>query len=96
MYSSPVSTFIKAFMLTSLQESGQLYNFSNIRYAQPPVGELRFAAPVPPKGRNPDVQNGNSTPVCPTAWPAWELIAASFVESFVEGNASSFNYTQAE
>ncbi|KAK6368034.1 hypothetical protein LTS17_010187 [Exophiala oligosperma] len=83
-------------MLTPFQESGQLYNFSNIRYAQPPVGKLRFAAPVPPQGRNPNVQNGNSTPICPVAWPTWELISAGFVASFIEGNATSFNYTEAE
>ncbi len=46
--------------------NGQYYNFSNIRYAEPPVGNLRFAAPVTPK---PDrtVQRGEVARICPQA-----------------------------
>ncbi|KAK5459846.1 hypothetical protein LTS15_003975 [Exophiala xenobiotica] len=80
----------------AFNQSGQTYNFSNIRYVQPPVGELRFAAPVPPAGRNPAVQNGSFGPICPQAAPAWGLISEAFVTSYLAGNASTFNYTQAE
>ena len=78
------------------QQTGQTYNFSNIRYAQPPVGNLRFAAPVAPTARNTVVQNGSVGRICPQAGPAWELIASEFVQSLIAGNESSFNLTEAE
>ncbi|KIX97854.1 uncharacterized protein Z520_06632 [Fonsecaea multimorphosa CBS 102226] len=77
-------------------QTGQTYNFSNIRYAQPPIGDLRFAAPVPPTGRNNVVQNGSVDRICPQALPAWYPISAEFVQDLIAGNASSFNLTQAE
>ncbi|OAP56007.1 hypothetical protein AYL99_10159 [Fonsecaea erecta] len=80
----------------SFNQTGQTYNFSNIRYAQPPVGDLRFAAPVPPTGRNSVVQNGSVDTVCPQALPAWYLISTQFVTDLIAGNESSFNYSQAE
>ena len=83
-------------MLTQLQETAQVYNFSNIRFAQPPVGDLRFAAPVLPSGRNPDVQDGSVGAICPQAAPAWLLVAEQFAASYVAGNGSEFNVTLAE
>ncbi|KAH6639108.1 Alpha/Beta hydrolase protein [Boeremia exigua] len=49
--------------------TGNYYNFSNIRYAEPPLGKLRFAAPVPPKGRNRTIENGAVARICPQAYP---------------------------
>ncbi|KIV90404.1 hypothetical protein PV10_07714 [Exophiala mesophila] len=80
----------------SLNETTQLYNFSNIRYAQAPVGELRFAAPVAPEGRNETPQNGSVGRICPQAYPAWGLIATEFTRAYVTGNLSSFNFTESE
>lgn len=78
-----------------VQNVSDSYNFNNIRYAQPPLGELRFAAPVPPTGRNPIVQNGSFSPICPQALPGWSPIGNAFTAAFAAGNASSFNYTSA-
>jgi carboxylesterase type B len=73
--------------LLRAQESAQLYNFSNIRYAQPPTGNLRFAAPVPPTGRNPVVQRGAEGRVCPQAQPDWQPIATAPVGGVMTYNA---------
>ncbi|KAF4200232.1 hypothetical protein CNMCM8927_003679 [Aspergillus lentulus] len=78
----------------SYNETGQLYHFANIRYAQPPLGDLRFATPVPPTGRNPVVQTGNVSYICPQAGPAWGVIADSFASAYVSNNLSQFNYTR--
>ncbi|KAI9754980.1 MAG: hypothetical protein M4579_004454 [Chaenotheca gracillima] len=69
---------------SSLNSSAGYYNFTNIRYAQPPVGKLRFAAPVPPK-KNRTVQTGEEGHVCYQALPAWELDATSFVTDVLTG-----------
>ena len=76
------------------QSTGGFYNFSNIRYAQPPVGELRFAAPIPPTGRSKTVDNGNIGRICPQANPAWELIAEQFIPDYL--THKPFNLSAAE
>ena len=40
------------------QSTGNFYNFSNIRYAAPPVGNLRFAPPHAPVENRSSVNNG--------------------------------------
>ena len=75
-----------------LQSTGSFYNFSNIRYAQPPVGDLRFRAPLPPTGRNTTVDDGSVGRICPQSQPAWEAIAAVFAADYLRGtpfNASA-------
>ena len=52
-------------------------NFSNIRYAAPPTGNLRFAAPVRPSS-NRIVQDGQITSICPQAQPGWITTAQEF------------------
>jgi acetylcholinesterase len=44
-----------------LQDTGNFYNFSNIRYAAPPVGELRFAPPQPPAENRSTVNDGGTS-----------------------------------
>ncbi|KAL3426049.1 carboxylesterase family protein [Phlyctema vagabunda] len=63
----------------TVNSTGQYYNFSNIAFAEPPLGALRFTAPVPPKGRNRTVNDGQQTRICPQANPAWELVAAQYL-----------------
>ena len=82
---------LRVTVLTTAQEDTGLYNFSNIRYAQPPVGSLRFRAPQPPAGRNEEVQVGSEGRICPQAAPEWTLVASQFVEAFVQGEASDFD-----
>lgn len=75
------------------QETAGIYTFSNIRYALPPTGERRFAAPVPPAGRNPVVQKGNETRICPQAQEVWGLASHGFGIAYLSGNISKYNYT---
>ncbi|KAL8708032.1 MAG: hypothetical protein Q9220_007028 [cf. Caloplaca sp. 1 TL-2023] len=74
--------------------SGRTYNFSNIRYAEPPVGNLRFRAPIPPQTANRSVDNGLIGRVCPQAAPAWEAIALQFDPAYLTGKP--FNASDAE
>ncbi|KIL84943.1 carboxylesterase type b [Fusarium avenaceum] len=56
---------------TEFNERDGYWNFSNIRYAAPPVGHLRFQAPRPPAKNRAIVQDGRETRICPQAQPAW-------------------------
>ncbi|OQV05710.1 hypothetical protein CLAIMM_10397 [Cladophialophora immunda] len=76
---------------SSFNATGQVYNFSNIRYAQPPLGKLRFAAPVPPTGRNTTVQDGSVGAICPQANPDWIAIGEAYTAAFAAGKP--FNYS---
>jgi carboxylesterase type B len=65
-------------LLTISQSSGQYpyFNFSNIRYSEAPVGNLRFTAPVVPKSRNSTINDGQQGVICPQAAPGlsgWSL-----------------------
>ncbi|KAJ5733782.1 hypothetical protein N7493_002568 [Penicillium malachiteum] len=84
----------------SFDSTQGLYNFSNIRYAAPPVGDLRFRAPVAPARNRTKVQNGTVGRVCPQAVPIWvQDIEPEFLLSVLEGtqfnqsaNISSYPY----
>lgn len=69
------------------QESGQYYNFSNVRYGAPPLGNLRFAAPVPPSGDSSVFNDGSKAVTCVQAIPAWANTSTAWV---TEG-AAAFN-----
>lgn len=80
-------------MLMAWQETGNFYNFSNIRYAAPPVGELRFASPQPPAANRSAVNTGSVGRVCPQANPAWLLLAAQFLQEYLQGLPININTT---
>lgn len=49
------------------------YNFSNIRYAAPPVDALRFQLPADPlDNRSAGVQDGTYGKICPQAYTPWQ------------------------
>ena len=59
--------------LRAKQSTGQYYNFSNIRYAAPPLGKLRFADPALPLKES-GVQTGAVGHICPQSIPGyWQL-----------------------
>lgn len=77
-------------LLTYSQSTGGFYNFSNIRYAEPPVGDLRFRAPVPVTTKSNTVQNGSVDAICPQANPAWLAITTTFIPAYLTGMNYSY------
>lgn len=75
-----------------MQETVGLYNFSNIRYAHPPIGDLRFRAPVPPISKSNIVNNGSVAANCPQAQGSWHLIANQFVPLYLAGTAFDYEW----
>ncbi|KAI1440239.1 alpha/beta-hydrolase [Annulohypoxylon stygium] len=79
----------------SLNETGGYYNFSNIRYAEPPVGNLRFREPVEPLSQGKCVvTDGSIGRVCPQSSGNWTIIASEFAKSYLAG--IPFDYNLAE
>ncbi|KAL0264937.1 hypothetical protein SLS55_000891 [Diplodia seriata] len=68
---------------SGFNESAAYYNFSNIRYAAPPVADLRFRAPVSPTTDRSSVQDGSDLRICHQANPAWALIAAEWLPQYL-------------
>ncbi|KAL8925332.1 MAG: hypothetical protein Q9208_003622 [Pyrenodesmia sp. 3 TL-2023] len=61
-----------------INQAGRYYNFSNIRYAAPPIGNLRWRPPQPPLTDRNHIKDGSLGYICPQAPPLW----------FAEGNAA--------
>ncbi|KAJ4984093.1 carboxylesterase family protein [Stagonosporopsis vannaccii] len=73
------------YQAAAFNSSGGFYNFSNIRYAAPPVGDLRFAPPQAPAENRSSINTGNLNRICPQAGPAWSAQAQQFLTSVVLG-----------
>ena len=76
-----------------MQETGAFYSFNNIRYADAPVGKLRWQAPEAPK-REATVQNGSNDRVCYSAGPAWFNTAVQFLPAYLTGQVDAFYEAQ--
>ncbi|PNS17242.1 Secreted lipase [Sphaceloma murrayae] len=79
---------------SGFNSTGRYFNFSNIRFAAPPVGNLRFATPRAPARNRGVVQTGQQNRICAQANPAWSAIAGQFIPRYLGGernfNTSSF------
>ncbi|KAH8759431.1 acetylcholinesterase precursor [Diaporthe sp. PMI_573] len=59
--------------VTTSPDERKYYNFSNIRYAAPPVGPLRFQLPQDPvNNRSAGVQDGTYGKICPQSYTPWQ------------------------
>ncbi|KAM7185124.1 Alpha/Beta hydrolase fold [Naviculisporaceae sp. PSN 640] len=76
----------------SYNSTSQVYKFQNIRYAQAPVGELRFRAPVPPKTNRTMIETGAETRTCPQGVPRWQAAVSGVMGKFYDP-AVPFNLT---
>ncbi|SZF04152.1 unnamed protein product [Blumeria hordei] len=74
----PIVDLQYALHQATINETGKYYQFSNIRYAAPPTGDLRFAAPAPP-AVNRTLNDGHHNPICPQALPFWIQLTAEFL-----------------
>ena len=89
-YGSPASTAKGALPTVDLgyslhraalfNETGQFYNFSNIRYAAPPTGDLLWRPPQKPAADRSKVQDGSVGHICPQANPVW---GAEFIQPYL-------------
>lgn len=67
-------------------DTGNYYNFTNIRYAAAPVGNLRFRAPKTPATNRKTVQTGAGGAItCPQADPSWIDFAATWIPEYLTG-----------
>lgn len=80
--------------MTGKKETYKAYNFTNIPFAEPPLGSLRFNAPVPPRGGKSGIQDGSVGKVCPQATPNWLAMSTLFNTAFAN-HQLPFNVTQA-
>ena len=64
-------TVLSLTILFLSQKTGNYYTFSNIRFAAPPVGDLRFRAPAPPLVNRSIIIDGSLGYTCPQSQPGW-------------------------
>ncbi|KAL1303153.1 hypothetical protein AAFC00_006582 [Neodothiora populina] len=75
----------------SYEAEGRYYNFSNIRYAAPPVGELRFAKPQPPAVNRSVVQTGDQGRICAQASPSWATASGQWLGAYLANGTTNFS-----
>lgn len=70
------------------QADQTFYNFSNIPYAQQPIGELRFQAAkqIEDQKGNLPLNDGQTSVVCPQSQVGWFSYAEEFLKDFYEAN----------
>ncbi|KAG6364210.1 hypothetical protein INS49_005808 [Diaporthe citri] len=67
----------------AFNEAEGYYNSSNIRYAAPPVVDLRFRAPEPPAADRSVIQDGSESRMCPQNYPPW-MASIGWVPEYIQ------------
>lgn len=60
------------------QETYDAYVFSNIRFAAPPIGALRFSPPQPPAVDRTKIHDGSEGLSCPAALTAYPILPPGY------------------
>ncbi|KAJ6187121.1 hypothetical protein N7519_002029 [Penicillium mononematosum] len=75
-------------------DSDSYYTFSNIRYAAPPVGDLRWKAPVPPLTNRSAIQSNAESITCAQATPSWQMRTSQYTNDYLKtGNVPNVSYS---
>ncbi|KAI9706591.1 MAG: hypothetical protein M1836_003598 [Candelina mexicana] len=69
------------------ESNERLFVFNNIRFGEPPVGDLRFAAPVEAK-QNLTIQTGEDERICIQGYPTWTQLGAQWIPLYLSGNTA--------
>lgn len=78
------------FKLMRRQSTRSIYTFSNIRYGQAPIGDLRWAAPLPPQPE-PILQRGETDRLCFQSQPDWQSrTLGPWIDAWKSNNLTSF------
>ncbi|KAH6989796.1 Alpha/Beta hydrolase protein [Ilyonectria sp. MPI-CAGE-AT-0026] len=81
----------------SFNETERTYNFSNIRYAQAPVGDLRFRAPVPLKGHSKHLNTGSVGSICPQPASLFSNPAlVQWISAYIQGTMLDYDQLEQE
>jgi acetylcholinesterase len=78
---------------SGFNDTENFYSFTDIRYAAPPVGKLRFAPPQAPAENRSAVNNGGISRICPQGIPAWSPLQLKFLTSTALGTEYKANQT---
>ena len=78
-----------------MQTTGDYYIFSNIPYAEQPVGDLRFQLPVAITTSSSNVNNGSTTPICMQGAPLWSIKQAAVEEGATVEEIEEFLWNEA-
>ncbi|KAI9684648.1 MAG: hypothetical protein M1829_000021 [Trizodia sp. TS-e1964] len=74
---------------TFYNASGDYYSFANVRYSQPPLGDRRWAPPLPPaKLSSPPTDDGSTDRICYQSDPRWTLTAIPFLKGKIDVSGS--------
>ena len=65
-----------------MQDDSSYVKFSNIPFAEPPLGSLRFKAPASPQRKSKDVNEGLEERVCPQYQVGWVPKALEFLDCY--------------
>ncbi|KAH8434325.1 uncharacterized protein LDX57_011972 [Aspergillus melleus] len=78
-------------------ETTTYYSFSNIRYASPPVDDLRWKAPVPPRANRSSIQSNPQVITCPQGSTTWQIKTSITTNEYLEsGKVPNVSYSNLE
>ncbi|PHH60241.1 hypothetical protein CDD81_1941 [Ophiocordyceps australis] len=77
MQAKPLQTRPAKILAHNLQQSTKLYSFTNIRFAEPPIGKHRFQPPVAASTVNRSLNDGSHGFTCPQVLPDWSIEQAA-------------------